>query len=345
MKTPSDALASSWNSLLDEGHEQPGQYYRRLALDGIPAAYAGIVLPGACRRLSFSIERIQKVQSSEAMEKTHGYLVTSEQTQGNNESREFLHITEIDPGYGDFFLAVTSDLLSVWIGQSDAAAATGLVLRRLDHWHRFFQKEEGLGREGYLGLCGELLFLEQTLDWGLNPACAFEAWKGPLGDNQDFQYGHVAVEVKTTSGNSPLLVRISSTRQLDDTGLRELYLFHSALDMREAAGRTLKEIALSLEARIGQIDSPMGASVFREKLLSAGFCPELPGKYSSFGVTQRMNTAYSVGFGFPRILESSLPPGLSDVKYTLDLASCNRYETSLDLMGKALREASGHVHP
>lgn len=340
---PSEALSSAWAALVEEGREESGQYYRRLATGDALAAYAGLVQPGSLRRLSFGIEG-RTDQQAILREKAGGYSVSLEKAPPGYDSRIFLNLTETDRSFGELFKAVTSDLLKLWADQTNPATAENLVIRRLEHWRHFFRKQEGLGRDGYLGLCGELLFLERVLDWGLDPSIAVESWMGPLGSNQDFLYGKAAVEVKSTSANVPEFVRVSSTRQLDDTGLDALFLSHSAFDLRESSGRTLAQIANGIRERLSTT-SPMAAVTLHERLLSAGFCPDLPGRYGSYGVVERMNACYSVVPGFPRIQESILPPGVSDVEYTLDLASCMQFMVKQELLEKAIKEASGHACP
>jgi hypothetical protein len=340
---PSELLDSAWAALLEEHHEKPGQYYRRLATGEPLAAYAGLVLPGPRKRLSLGVETLDERQGI-LKEKAKGYLVSVEPAPAGYDALAFLSITENDSAFCELFKAVGSDLLALWTNQRDAGVATGLVLRRLEHWRRFFQKEEGLGRDGYLGLCGELLFLERILDWEIDPSIAVESWMGPLGSNQDFLYGKAAVEVKSTSANAPEFVRVSSTRQLDDTGLDALFLSHSAFDLREFSGRTLAQIADGIEKRLSTT-SPMAAVTLHERLLSAGFSPDLPGKYGSYGVVERSTACYEIRSGFPRIQESTLPPGISDVEYTLNLASCSEYMVKQELLERAIKEASGHACP
>lgn len=338
----SEILSSTWAALIEEGRGEPGQYYRRLATGGALVSYAGLVQPGSWRRLSFGIKGQAADHQELLREKTRGYTVSIEQAPPGYDTGIFLSISETDRNYCGLFEAVTTDLLLLWADQDEPGGAANLVVRRLEHWRRFFQKEVGLGREGYIGLCGELLFLEKTLEWGLDPCTAVEGWQGPLGSNQDFLYGRVAVEVKSTSANTPGFVRISSTRQLDDTGLDALYLSHSAFDFRESAGRTLAQIAENLEGRLAG-SSPMAATILHERLLSAGFSPDLPGKYTSFGVVERISSFYEVLKDFPRIRESTLPDGVSDVQYTLDLASCREFEVTDRNLKEAIREASNHA--
>lgn len=66
------------------------------------------------------------------------------------------------------------------------------------------------------------------------------AWKAALAAHQDFQFSTGALEVKTTAAKQPQSVRITSERQLDDTGVGALFLHVVVVDEREvaAAGST-----------------------------------------------------------------------------------------------------------
>jgi hypothetical protein len=173
-------------------------------------------------------------------------------------------------------------------------------------------------------LYGELTFIEAGLQQGNSNPSLLNAWQAPLGSNQDFLFGPIAVEIKTTTNNEVNLVRITNARQLDSTGLEGLFLVRYAFDFRQGAGRTLPELILALKALLKVISSD-ALSVFNDRLLDAGFVEGTPNDFDDWGFTSRMFDVFSVGDGFPRLLESNLPSGVSAISYTLNLSAAQQF--------------------
>ena len=152
------------------------------------------------------------------------------------------------------------------------------------------------------------------------------AWEGPLGANQDFLFGTVAVEVKASTGNETDSVRISNIRQLDDTGLGQLFLHHAAYDFRDGSGRTLPMLVRRLRHCLSA--SAGALVIFEERLLAAGYVEPSPSAFDRYGFTTRFRRCFRVATGFPRLLELLLPRGVFNVCYILDLAACAAFEVS-----------------
>jgi hypothetical protein len=72
------------------------------------------------------------------------------------------------------------------------------------------------------------------------------SWVGPESGIKDFQSDNWGVEVKTTYGNNPKKIQISSEKQLDLTNLEKLFLYHISLEVKQNSGETLNEIVESI---------------------------------------------------------------------------------------------------
>ena len=228
--------------------------------------------------------------------------------------------------YREIFTIFCGDILEHWIPHAGASDSLKSLSRRLARWKKFFQRGAllGLNREDYVGLYGELSFIEAGLNKGVTSLPIVNAWQAPLGTNQDFLFGPVAVEIKTTTGNEIDKVRITNARQLDSTGLQSLFLARFAFDFRQGSGRTLPQLVATLKASFA--NSPDALSSFNDRLLEAGFVEGTPNEFDAWGFTPRHFNVFNVGEGFPRLLESSLPSGVSEVSYILNLAAAAQFQ-------------------
>jgi hypothetical protein len=327
MMIASELLREIWDLVLEEDSPLSGYYHRRIPINCAFPAYAGIVRP----------EDTIALHAVSLRDETRGYIVEVEPAPADHADRSFIHITAKGPAFEELFAIVSVDVLQQWALHNQAQEAVSALCRRLLHWRRFFQRGiGGLSREEYIGLYAELNFLEILLDSGVEPDLMLEAWQGPLGTNQDFLFGSLAVEVKSTVSNDADRARVTNERQLDSTGLHNLFLFHFAFDFRENTGRTLKQLISSLAERLG-IASQAALILLEERLLSAGYVTKVPSGYDIYGFTERKRVAFEIREDFPRIVESGLASGISDVSYFLDIGTCTKFRVPIDAIIRAMR--------
>ena len=328
MITASETLKQTWNSVIAETAKADGFYHRRIPLPGLWPAHAGIHRPTSARILLLETDD-KAVRNLRLKDETKGYLIDVGPDEAGRDDRAIIRIQEAGGGYREIFVIFCADILEHWLPHAGAADAVKSLSRRLASWKKFFQRgaQSGLSREDYVGLYGELSFIESALSAGATCLPVISAWQGPLGTNQDFLFGPVAVEIKTTSGNEIDKVRIANARQLDSTGIQELFLTRYAFDFRQNSGRTLPQLVASLKALVSatSIDA---LSLFNDRLVEAGFLDGVPNEFDSWGFTTRQFDAYNVGDGFPRLLESQLPPGVSEVSYILNLSAAATFHIS-----------------
>jgi hypothetical protein len=137
------------------------------------------------------------------------------------------------------------------------------------------------------------------------------------------------VEVKTTAAKQPTSIRITSERQLDDTGVGSLFLHVLVVDEREvpAAADGPGESLPGLIAEIRQqLSGEAGiVALFNDRLIEAGWLDPLASRYEGHRWTLRAEHTYRVASGFPRITETDLPPGIGDVSYAISLHACTAF--------------------
>ena len=335
--TASEVLRQTWDLVQAEENESPGYYHRRVPLDCHFPAYAGIVRPECSRRLSLLVDPLA-IRTVTLRDETRGYTVDVEFSPAGHADRAFIHITAKGPAFAEIFTIVAADILEQWAAHHQVESAVTAVHRRLLHWRRFFQRGSGgLSREEYIGLYAELTFLEILLGEGLTADRSVEAWQGPLGTNQDYVFGPVAVEVKGSTGNAVDTIAVTNERQLDSTGLQALFLFHAAFDFRENTGKTLKQLVASLTARL-HVSSQTALLLLEERLLAAGYTAQVPSAYDGYGFTERKQESFEVREGFPRIVEHDLAAGLTDVSYHINLSACTGFQVQVAAVAQAIRD-------
>ena len=237
----------------------------------------------------------------------------------HDKSKVFLLILLIDKQHKDIFATLCEDLINGVTEINDELILIERLLERLSKWQSLFEKisKEGLSDDAQRGLYGEVFFLRFFLNNSNNQMYCIKSWLGPEKSIQDFQNIDWAVEVKTTHGNNHQKINITSERQLDDSIIQKLFLYHLSLDVRVGQGETLN----SLIDNVTEILSPntIAKNIFRFKLLESGYFDIHRSLYEDTGYSIRQENIYRVYGNFPRITEKQIPKGVGDVKYSIVL--------------------------
>jgi hypothetical protein len=217
------------------------------------------------------------------------------------------------------------------------------VLAQVDRWRNFFSgsSEGALSEQRQTGLYGELSQLEALCDAGIGTAIVFNAWTGSRATNQDFEFGPVAIEVKSTTAAATSTVAISNIRQLDPTGLEDLFLLRVAFDARQGGKHTLPALIQSLRKRVEREAAPQQIQ-FEENLIRSGYRDKHAEVYAQRSYTVRFRDQYCVRGEFPRLEESRIPPGVSEVRYAADLSGCEAYKVAFDQIVDRIGAGKNH---
>lgn len=234
--------------------------------------------------------------------------------------------------FGTVFDALIHDIVEIISHAQSEAAAVAAFVGRLQHWQKFLEQvgPDGMSRQAQQGLYSELWFLRERLIPLVGFYPALLAWVGPGGAHQDFQLPSCAIEVKSTGTKEPQQLIIQSERQLDDTGLAALFLFHLSIDVREGAGESLVEMVDSLRQLIATDSVAM--DLYEDRLLEAGFLQSHSSQYERTKYNIRQAFLYQVKNAFPRIVEADLKPGVGLVQYSIAAAECRHYVVSDDIL-------------
>lgn len=245
----------------------------------------------------------------------HGISVDLRNGDGAGQQRLVLTVARhID---SDLFLGLCETLIGSLRDVADPATAMAVALAHLRRWKAFLAGRNArlLSPEEVRGLFGELHVLRLFYQDTLAQPEAVDAWCGPDDSHQDFIFGNRAIEVKSLSGRERSTVRISSEDQLESLA-DELFLLTQRLSSHPDADQ-----ALSLNGMIGLIDGELADAdaieQFTDKLAGMGYVPLAEYDAPRFIVSGLQG--YRVTDGFPRLIRSELPPGITKVSYDIML--------------------------
>lgn len=232
------------------------------------------------------------------------------------------------------FTELSLDLLRV-VAADESNGIAQRVLNRLLGWKHFFALDPvGFGPESAAGLFSELFVLRTLLLAATDGISALESWTGPNPSLHDFQHGRIAVEVKSFRGNGLGRLTISSESQLETTGVDGLYLAYLRIDQREHGnGQTIRETIDEVRAHFS--DDVSASFLLEDRLRSYGWRDGLtsarPEKFSI-----RSAEYFGVFEGFPRLIPTGIPIGITSVSYAVERSALDHYlvtrESVLDSM-------------
>lgn len=240
-----------------------------------------------------------------------------------------LIIQLLHPNSRNIFATLCENLIQSVIRLNTEQKICRTVINQLEKWKMLFEKNNstGLTPAEQQGLFGELHFLQKFLAKpGTIPCAALHTWVGVDKALRDFQYNDWAVEVKTTSTNNPQNVTIHGERQLDETLLGTLFLFHVSVEVSNGNGQTLCQKVAAIRETL-ENDTP-ALSLFNAKLFESGYFNKHEPLYQDRFYQLRNENYYKIENDFPRIKENELRCGVNDVKYSIILAMCNEYLVS-----------------
>lgn len=253
-------------------------------------------------------------------------------------SSKLLVIELLTPSHRDTFSCLCENLINAVKESPSEKELVRSVINQLDKWRNLFDKTKsgGLSIEQQQGLFGELTFLHKFLSRNITaPLKALEYWVGMDAALRDFQGNEWAVEAKTTATNNPQKVTINGERQLDESLLSELFLYHCSVEVSKFNGETLPEKVDKVRIKLKN-DSP-ALSLFNEKLLEAGYFDEDADLYTNRCYKIRDEHYYQIKDDFPRVKEEELRDGVSDVKYAIILAMCSNYSIPENKLFNAIK--------
>ena len=330
-------LAEVWRSLEEDSRikEASGRVQRRIVPAGRRDVFLGLEMPARNRMLILRVSA-NSVEGQPDVPDSRGLRVRVVHREAESKEAE-VELVLTDSEHRDIFDLLVRDLVDAAEQPQDEGVGLTRFLARLFDWQQLLRRlaPRGLTREGQQGLWGELWVLREVVAPATGMSNAVNAWRGPLGADQDFEIGTTCVEVKTSTANTLHRLEISSERQLEVPEDVALLLVALSLDSRVGHGETLPEMVRTV--RTAASDS--GCLHLLDDLLELSeYANEDADLYADIGYAVRSFHPFRVMEGFPRIVSASLQSGVGDLHYSVSIASCVPFQMSEQQPDHLLKE-------
>lgn len=90
-----------------------------------------------------------------------------------------------------------------------------------------------------------------------------------------------------------------------------------------------------------RLTSPSASQRFESLLVQAGYLPNQRDLYDHDRYTLRRGEFWTVGQGFPRIVEAELPPGVGNCTYTIDVSALAPHSVTAEALVDLIRGTHG----
>lgn len=321
-----------WESINNESKKNPlqSQIARRIPSNGLFPVFLATDVKKDIRLLYINIANIQSIEI-EKLPRFGGLDISLVNASiGEFDKEMFIKFTQLIPQIDNIFELVISDICDKVLQVKADLEVT--LFRLLSEWKIFFEKKENkiLSIEAQKGLAGELYFLRKYLFKKYSYAESLSYWTGTERTNHDFQILNRAIEIKSTSSKQHKKFIVASERQLDSSGLDNLYLslftftLHSNMPSCTLPG-LINELYSDIEG-----DS-IATFHLQMKLIKYGFNEQDAEKYK-LGLSVSSIKFFEIKEGFPRLLPLNLPEGIGDLKYSVVVSACAPFEIATDIL-------------
>jgi len=319
-------IAGIWESLKETPGQGAGLLTRRVLPDAPVDVFAAVRKPRNVPMLIIE-SPTEALPANFSVPESGGFSTVISPIEPGPKGRIAVELELLESAGEPVFLALVDDVLARLAEAGSARQAMSVLAQALSSWHTFFRTHgfRGLSKQAQQGLFGELLFLRETLAPACSTVVALKAWTGPSGSNQDFEYAGHAFEVKTTSANPLNAVRVSNLRQLDDECVDSLHLVVFEVECHENADGTLPQAVNATREMVLQT-APHLAFDLADRLTEYGYLDQHASHYANTGYGVRAVRAFAVREGFPRVIETDVPSGVGDVRYSVAMSAITEFE-------------------
>ncbi|WP_162242715.1 PD-(D/E)XK motif protein [Dyadobacter sp. Leaf189] len=325
-------LDDLWSELEAEARQitEDGILKRLLNSNSACTMYAGVQRPSLNRLFLMQAPRIL-FPSKEHMPELRGFDLNVHVTGEEPETHATIILSANDPVFNEVFSVMLVNLYESLQSCSSERQAMHTFLQKLGQWREFFERNSinGLSEMAQRGLYGELYFLKKFIltkeDYFIS---GILGWTGSKNRQHDFQFGDIALEVKTCITKQHQKMQIANEQQLDETLVAYLYLFHLSLSVIESHVNTLPAIITDIREMIQSVYGAL--SHFESALMERGYLDIHNDLYLPRGYAVREENIFRVVDGFPRLTERDLPIGVGDLSYSISVAECKKFTAPFD---------------
>ena len=282
----------------------------------------------ADRRCLLMLQHAKGIELPARLPRLRGLQVNS--ISQERDAEDLLVVRLVDREQRDLFYRLCTDVVAAIRMAATETEAVERFLARIWRWHRLLRSglDGRLSDAEQMGLLGELKVLQDHLFPAVGVIRSVTAWSGPLGASKDFELGRVCLEVKARHGTAAGQVTISSEHQLDSSGADALFLHVLEVTRagEEAEGSlSVMDAVEDVRRLIGERDAA-AVDVYDERLLAMGLdrTDNYRDRYWVIGAEH----IFEVREGFPRLAASSVPAGVSNIRYSIELGQCESFRVA-----------------
>lgn len=237
--------------------------------------------------------------------------------------------------FTDVFVQLCAHIVDCVTEAQSESHGLSAFLTGVEDWRTLLQAgpSQRLSLESTRGLFGELWLGF----WNLVPVHpahhVMQAWNGPFGSDQDFQFtGGPLIEVKTIHSRARR-IQISSENQLHRLPAEHMYLAVVSVDdalSNTSGATTVLELLDATEEFLEKAGVPQFELASRLAELRFDRSDEF---YADTYFLPTEVRYFEVRESFPRLEPNMLPHGVSRVSYSLDLTEMSAYESEIPQLG------------
>lgn len=332
-------LAEVWSHLEEDYRSDPGsgRIQRRIIPGRRRDFFLGLEMPSRNRMLILRTSPAS-IAGQASVPKSHGVTVRMRDRDTNPPTAE-VELILTEQQHKDIFDLLIEDLVGAAEQPDDEKTGVTMFLTRLSDWQRLLMRMAlgVLSRENQLGLWGELWTIRDVVGPAIGFNGAMRAWRGPFGADQDFQLPSAALEVKTSNAHVFEHLMIASERQLDVPQDMSLALIALSIDARPGHGDTLPEMVQSIRSLAADTGC---LQILEERLGLVGYQDADQDSYLDIGYAIRSRLQFRVRSGFPRVTPGDLSSGVSNVRYSIAVTACERFEMNQAELDDILKKGS-----
>jgi len=319
-----------WKSLEQNNYLSSGLVMKRYSAEMRSDVYVALIMPEKTRSIAFRFSKKMVIDRiiSNNLKDVKIHIVNDLQ----EKSKKLLVISLLDFEFSETFSVLCEDLiLNVPKNPNEIELFSNLFFR-LEQWKDLFEKvkSQPLTLNAQIGLFGELYMLNRLIESIENHLLCIDLWKGPDSGIRDFEKYLWAIEVKTTSTNNQQKLFINNERQLDNTHLNDLYLFHISVEVRDEYKININSIVDEIKIKIH--NNSKALSLFELKLIKAGYFSKDINFYYNYGFKIKSENIYRIFDDFPRIKKADLRLNVGNVRYSIILPEEDKYKASYEEM-------------
>lgn len=239
-------------------------------------------------------------------------------------------LTLQDDAYRDTFIGLCVELARLSERGESEEASLAMFYRALNQLRTIFQRPaaRSFSAEEQRGLVAELWFALHVLALEHPAGQVLTFWKGPYDAPQDFRLeSGQLIEVKATHAESRS-IKISSAEQLDPSDCNEMFLALvglEELDLPTEDSVSLPSLITDFFSRLtGDDDSTSGLEDRLKNLRISDTYLQYSQRYAVVSLR-----VYSVSEGFPRVMAESIPLGVDQLNYRIQIAAIRDFQSSL----------------